>query len=156
MTILSAQSIRRRCISQFCNPIVSPFYERTIRDGMTFGLSSAGYDVRIRESILFWPFRFVLASTIEHFEMPKDVLAHVCDKSSWARQGLFVQNTIIEPSWCGTLTLEITLNSFRFLRVKAGSPIAQIVFHRLEEPTEQPYKGKYSNQPARPVKAILE
>ncbi len=147
--ILPAQSIRKA-------KIVWPCEEKRIVHGMSYGLSSAGYDIRVREDILFWPFRFVLASTIEHFEMPNDVLGHVCDKSTWARQGLFVQNTIIEPAWCGTLTLEITLNSFRFLRVRAGSPIAQIVFHRLEEATEQPYKGKYNYQPQKPVKAIFE
>ena len=154
MTVLSAQSIRKR-------GIFDPFHERTIHNGMTFGLGPAGYDVRIAEEInlsgnLFGPFRFMLASTVEHFTMPDDCLAYVKDKSTWARQGVLVQNTIIEPGWRGILTLELSYEGHDVVNIPAGTPIAQVVFHKLDEPTEIPYSGKYQDQEAGPQPAIIE
>jgi dCTP deaminase len=147
--ILSAQSIRKR------RP-VDPFHERTVSHGKTFGLSAAGYDVRIREAVILRPGDFALASTLERFTMPDDLLARVADKSSWARKGLTVQNTIIEPGWRGYLTLELANHGQNRLVIEAGSPIAQIIFEMLDEPTEQPYAGKYQNQMPEPVAAIEE
>lgn len=112
---------------------------------MTFGLGPHGYDVRLREELHLTQGAFRLGSTIEHFKMPNDIMAQVCDKSSLARKGVFVQNTIIEAGWRGYLTLEITYHGWE-LTLYAGMPIAQIVFMRLEEPTEQPYDGKYQDQ----------
>lgn len=137
--ILSAQTIRK------LKPI-TPFNERTAENGLTYGLSSCGYDIRIAESFTLWPQRFVLASSVEHFIMPDDCCARVMDKSSLARQGIVVQNTIIEPGWNGWLTLEIVNHSWGFRKLVSGQAIAQIVFERLDEPTEQPYRGKYQNQ----------
>ena len=77
--ILPAQVIRA------IRPL-DPFCERTAHNGMTFGLGPAGYDVRIAESITAAAGQFVLASTVEHFDMPNDVLGQVCDKSTWARR----------------------------------------------------------------------
>lgn len=148
--ILPAQTIRRT------PRLVVPFVKRTAHNGMTYGLSGAGYDVRIRETRWMWPFRFTRASTIEHLKLPLDLIGHVADKSTWARRGIAVQNTIIEAGWYGYLTLEITNHSWRPVLIRAGDPIAQIVFHRLEEPTEQPYEGRYQGQPARPVGALKE
>lgn len=147
--ILSAQSIRA------LKPL-QPFHERTTAHGLTFGISPAGYDVRIAEDLLMWPGRFVKASTVEAFDMPATVLAHVTDKSTWARRGLCVQNTVIEPGWRGFLTLELTMHAWSFLRIKAGMPIAQILFLSLDMPTEQPYCGKYQDQLAGSQPAILE
>jgi dCTP deaminase len=147
MTILSGQSIRRR-------GIFTPFHERTVANGMTFGLGPAGYDVRIREPLYLYPRDYVLASTIEHFDMPPDLLGRVMDKSSWARRGITVQNTCIEPGWCGWLTLEIANHSRQPVEIPAGAPIAQIILELLDEPTEAPYSGRYQCQPARPVPAI--
>jgi len=148
MTVLSAQSIRRR-------QVIMPFYEREQMYGLSFGLSANGYDVRIAEDRIMWPGRFCLASTIEEFRMPDNLMAIVHDKSTWARRGLTVQNTVIEAGWSGFLTLELTLHSFKPVIIWAGSPIAQIVFHQLDEPTEQPYSGKYQNQKRGPQEAIL-
>lgn len=139
MSILSAQSIRR------IQP-VEPFSERTVQDGMTYGLSAAGYDVRIDQDVRLLPGKFCLASTIERFTMPNNVIAFVHDKSSLARRGLAVQNTVIEPGWCGYLTLELTNHSDTPIHIMRGAPISQIVFHWLDEPTQQPYDGKYQNQ----------
>jgi len=144
--ILPAQHIRAA-------GIMHPCVERARAFGMTFGLGPAGFDVRIAESLLMWPGRYVLASTAERFTVPDDVLAIVHDNSTWARLGLTVQNTVVEPGWRGVLTLEISLHALRFIRLRAGMPIAQIVFHRLEAPTDRPYSGRYQDQRGGPQKA---
>lgn len=135
---------------------VTPFCERTVSNGMTYGLGPAGYDVRLAETIVLSPGAFTLGSTIERFDMPADMLGVVHDKSTWARRGVFVQNTVIEPGWRGYLTLEITFHSGVTTAIPAGAPIAQIVFHRLEAPTDQPYAGKYQDQAAGPQAARSE
>jgi dCTP deaminase len=147
--ILSAQSIRKR-------EIFSPFCERTKSNGMTYGLGPAGYDVRIAERVRLYPGECRLASTLEHFRMPNDVLGKVADKSTWARQFLAVQNTIIEPGWRGHLTLELSNHGPATIDIEEGSPIAQIILTLLDEPTQQPYAGKYQDQRAGAVEAIFE
>jgi dCTP deaminase len=137
--ILPSQKIRRLLP-------VRPFSERTVHNGMSYGLSHAGYDVRIAETIRLSPGEFALASTIEEFFMPTDIVAFVHDKSSWARRGLSLFNTVIEPGWRGFLTLELVNHSAKPIVIAEGSPIAQIIFMRLEEPTEKPYSGKYQFQ----------
>ncbi len=136
--------------------LIVPFYERTVYNGMSFGLSLAGYDVRIAESYLIPRGGFVLASTIEHFAMPNNLMAFVHDKSSWARKGLAVQNTVLEPGWEGFLTLELTNHGKTGLSIEAGMPIAQIIWHALAEPVEKGYDGKYQNQPPEPTPAKYE
>jgi dCTP deaminase len=150
--ILSAQSIRARCGAG--GAMISPYCKRTEIeiDGKryTYGISPAGYDVRLAQAAFVSDERFSLASTMEHFVMPRDVLAQVCDKSTWARQGLVVQNTIIEPGWRGFLTLELTFHGWGEIILKAGTPIAQVVFMQLDKPTDAPYDGKYQDQAAGP------
>lgn len=147
--ILSSQSIRDR------PDMVQPFYERSVAHGRTYGLSACGYDVRLAQDIWLWPFWGRLGSTIERFQMPVDICAEVKDKSTNARMFVLVQNTIIEPGWTGYLTLELT----RFLpwpiKLKKGTPIAQVVFKMLDQPTDQRYCGKYQDQAEGPQKAIL-
>lgn len=137
--ILPAQKIRR------LKPVL-PFNERTVHHGMSYGLSHAGYDVRIAETLSLAAGQFSLASTVEEFFMPTDIVAFVHDKSSWARRGLSLFNTVIEPGWIGFLTLELVNHSSDTLFLFEGDPIAQIIFMRLEEPTEKPYSGKYQFQ----------
>lgn len=167
MSILAAQTIRKLCEPRYnldevtdcfikSNGLIYPFYEKTLCNGLSYGLSSAGYDVRIAETIWLFPGIGKLASTIERFDMPNDLLARVCDKSTWARKFVFVQNTVIEPGWKGYLTLELTRALPWPIKIKAGTPIAQIIFERLEEPTDLPYVGKYQNQQAGPVSARNE
>lgn len=155
--ILPAQTIRELCLQS--NPLVTPFSEQTAFEGMTFGLSPAGYDVRIDQDVTISPtsYRgsFCLASTIERFQMPNNLLGKVCDKSSWARRGLVVQNTVIEPGWYGFLTLELSNIGDEVISITRGTPIAQVIFHELREPTEQPYSGRYQNQDPGPQQARL-
>lgn len=137
--------------------------------GVSFGLSEAGYDIRIKQNIQFsngqvgimYPNdpdgpdfsegRFVLASTIEEFQMPTNLVGIVHDKSTWARRGLSVFNTVIEPGWKGFLTLELVYHGQDDLVIPAGSGIAQVIFHELAQPMR--YEGKYQNQEDRPVAA---
>lgn len=151
--ILPAQEIRLLCLGA---SLVSPFHEREVKNGMSFGLGPAGYDVRIKQSLKLQAGGFVIASTIERFVIPNDILAEVKDKSTLARKGIAVQNTVIEPGWEGWLTLEITNHSNRKIDIESGSPIAQIIFHKLTAPTELAYSGKYQNQSDMPVAAIME
>ena len=168
MTVLSAQSIK-------ANGIIVPLYPKTVYKGKSYGLSAAGYDVRLelggdRTSHRFmsdsyayrkgyyrdWCSTFILAATVEHFRMPDNIIGIVHDKSSWARKGLVVQNTVIEPGWRGYLTLELTYHGGDDLIVEQNDPIAQIVFHYLDEPTRYPYEGKYQDQKKGPQPAIDE
>lgn len=146
--------------------------------GVSHGLAEAGYDIRIKQDIHFEPSvhlggtgamvrgpcvwvdgephhgRFCLASTVEEFQMPTDLVGLVKDKSTHARRGLSVFNTVIEPGWFGFLTLELHFCGQEELRIPAGSGIAQVLFHRVEIPTT--YAGRYNGQASRPVAAIME
>jgi dCTP deaminase len=144
--ILSAQSIRRRCV-EHNPPLIDPFVERGVSSGgNSFGLGPASFDVRVDQGVVISPHGFVLASTVERFSMPDDLAGTVRDKSSWARLGLAVQNTHLDSGWCGYLTVELSNHSDAEIRIPSGEPIAQIVFELLDQPTELPYRGKYYDQ----------
>lgn len=145
--------------------IFTPFSERSKQRGMSYGLSHAGYDVRITLKgmvafaagvVQLEPGGFMLASTLEHFDIPPDLLGIVHDKSTWARMGLAAQNTVIEPGWKGHLTLELTNHSDKVIAIHEGDPIAQIVFHQLAAVPERAYEGKYQNQGEGPQAARFE
>jgi dCTP deaminase len=136
--------------------------------GVSHGLGEAGYDIRIKQAIDFrvpdtMPARvtvdgihvgqrFCIASAIEEFQMPDYLVGIVHDKSTWARRGLSVFNTVIEPGWRGFLTLELVYHGSEPLFIPAGAGIAQVIFHRLVEHVS--YEGKYQNQADKPVGAI--
>ncbi|MNQ24299.1 Deoxycytidine triphosphate deaminase [compost metagenome] len=145
------------------------------KGGTSFGLGEAGFDIRIKQEVIFGPNyqgrmmvrvgdpdcvdgfvepkfgRFALASAIEEFQMPDDLVAIVHDKSTWARRGLSVFNTVVENGWRGFLTLELVYHGETDLIIPAGSGIAQVMFHRTAQPAH--YTGKYANQEDRPVEA---
>lgn len=156
VVILSGASIQAR-------HIIRPHLPRTeilLPDGrrISYGESLAGYDIRIRETVTLPMGRTVLASTIEEFRLPNDVLGVVHDKSSWARRGVSVQNTVLEPGWRGWLTLELLLsplvNATQCLTIEAGLPVGQVVFHQIDQSTAGYGDGKYQDQPPRPVDAL--
>ena len=159
--ILSGKTIRKMGIIDPC--VDRQQHEET---GMSFGVSMCGYDVRLDEAVAVQQGFTVLASTLEKFDMPKDVVGVVHDKSTNARRGLFVQNTVIEPGWKGFLTLELSFlpvihmekNGFihpqeTWISMPEGTPIAQILFHRVDEMTEGYGDGKYQNQERGPQHA---
>jgi dCTP deaminase len=133
--------------------MILPFVERAVVRGMSFGLSAASYDIRIAQDRTIHPGEFKLASTMERFVIPHDILVVVHDKSTWARRGLSVFNTILDPGWYGYATLELVNHERSPLTILAGDPIAQVVCHLLTEPTTQPYAGKYQDQEAGPQQA---
>jgi dCTP deaminase len=140
-------------------PILFPFEkEKVIHDetGTSYGCGACGYDVRIAQRMMLSPGAFVLASTVERFDMPFDLAGFVTDKSSLARIGIAVQNTKVDPGWRGYLTLEISNHSSAPVLLVAGQPIAEITFQVLDKPTMRPYSGKYQDQPDHPVGARAE
>lgn len=151
--ILSAQSIREL-------KLIQPFEEKGHVSGISFGLGPASYDVRVefdhdgtQQIVRLLPGAFLLVSTIEKIEVPDNLLVMVHDKSTWARRGLAVQNTVIDPGFRGHITLEISHHGHSDIELRRGDPIAQLVFHVLDKPTERPYWGKYQNQQRGPVRA---
>jgi dCTP deaminase len=148
---------------------------KRVAHGTSYGLTEAGYDIRLKQDIRFrfveydrgyppTPYlmvdseriygRFCLASAIEEFQMPENLVGIVHDKSTLARKGLSVFNTVIEPGWKGFLTLELVFHGSEGVHIPAGSGIAQVLFHELAIPAH--YSGKYQNQADRPVEAIME
>jgi dCTP deaminase len=152
MSIFSGEELRRRSF-------ITPFCDRTRHAcGLTYGVGTAGYDIRIKQSIRIGPGGFALASTVEHFGMPGDMLGVVHDKSTLARRGLAVQNTVLEPGWRGFLTIELSnhgCDPSSIIELEAGQPIAQIIFHHVIGKV-RPYEGKYQDQEDCPVPAIFE
>ncbi len=141
--------------------LITPFQENFHHgiSGLSGGLSVAGYDVTVefdgtgyRGTDTISSGGFMLVSTIERFTMPDWLMGVVHDKSSLARQGLTVQNTVIEPGWSGWLTLELVNHGLKPITLWRGQPIAQVVFHRVEG--AEPYSGKYQEQPRGPQEAI--
>ena len=147
MTVLSAQTIRRLGLIEPC--------EDAFKDehGNSGGLSACGYDLTLDKDIYLERNAHRLCGAREYFNLPTNVMGVVHDKSSWARKGIAVQNTVLEPGWRGYLTLEVTHHGLQALRVAGGAAIAQVVFHFLDEHTEFPYNGKYQDQERGPVKA---
>lgn len=91
---------------------------------------------------------FVLATSLEYFRMPEDVLAICLGKSTYARCGLLVNLTPLEPGWEGNLTIELSNTSPSPMRVYAGEGIAQLLFFR-NNPCSTSYSkrgGKYQGQ----------
>ena len=158
-------------------PIKDMLRTKVSEHGVSHGLSEAGYDIRIKQSVSFFPAQyhisgslisgprheiegikcvgnFALASAIEEFDLPVTLAAVVHDKSTWARQGLSVFNTVLEPGWKGFLTLELVYHGSEPLHIPAGAGIAQVLFHSTSD--ERLYAGKYQNQADKPVESKFE
>lgn len=135
----------------------------------SYGLTECGYDIRIKQEVRFKghqysgnyyhhvdgvekPGWFALASSIEEFDMPDNLMGQVLNKSTWARLCLDASMTTnIEPGWQGFLTLELTYHGQKDLIIPAGSGIAQVMFHEIAHPVR--YTGKYQHQADEPVEA---
>jgi len=163
VSILSAQSIRRLCSppdaipEQFRpQPLITPFTERAVVNGKSYGLSGCSYDVRIDQDLVLEPGQTALVSTIEKFHFPDNICASVVDKSTYARKFVSAFNTHFDAGFRGYATIELANLGTETVTYERGDPVCQFKFEWLDEPTELPYRGKYNDQPARPVAAIAE
>lgn len=157
----------------FYAPILGMTLIKARLHGVSYGLTECGYDIRLKQDVHFFPSadliqrwepglnkepdlingRFCIASAMEQFNMPINLMGIVHDKSTWARKGLSVFNTVIEPGWKGFLTLELVYHGQEDLIIPAGSGIAQVIFHEVKHPAQ--YEGKYQNQADEPVPSIF-
>ena len=146
---------------------------------ISYGVSSFGYDVRIgRKYKIFTPVyggvvidpknldqrafqdiehdyciippnSYVLAESLEYFEIPRDVIGICLGKSSYARVGAIVNVTPLEPSWKGKITIEISNSSPLPIKIYSEEGIMQVLFFRATSPCTTSYadkQGKYQNQ----------
>ncbi|MCH2135517.1 MAG: dCTP deaminase [Phycisphaerales bacterium] len=102
-----------------------------------------------RDHVIIPPNSFALAETVEWISVPRDVLVVCVGKSTYARCGLIVNVTPLEPEWQGKVTLEISNTTPLPAKVYANEGIAQMVFLRAEQVCSTSYadkNGKYQNQ----------
>ena len=176
MTVLSDKWIKKMATK---NSMIKPFVSRQVRKGkISFGLSSYGYDARVSNEFKIFtnvnsgivdpkvfkkesfitkigkeciipPNSFALARTMEYFKIPEDVLVICLGKSTYARCGIIVNVTPLEPGWEGHVTLEFSNTTPLPAKIYANEGAAQFVFLKgNEEPTVTYEKrnGKYMNQ----------
>lgn len=130
-----------------------------IRLGNTFGIvedSSAGiitleseikYKTIRADTYLLLPGQFVLATTMEYFELPDHLTAFVEGRSSLGRMGLFIQNAgWVDPGFRGEITLELFNANRCAIELKAGRRVGQLVFAEMDAAALHPYRGKYQGQ----------
>lgn len=159
--------------------MIDPFVEKQNHDGViSYGLSSYGYDARCSNEFKIFtnvdnaivdpkafseksfvdrnvdeciipPNSFVLTRSVEYFRIPKDVLVICLGKSTYARCGLIVNVTPLEPGWEGHVTLEISNTTPLPAKVYANEGVAQFLFFKGSAPCEVSYAdraGKYMGQ----------
>lgn len=159
--------------------MIEPFVDGQIRDGnISYGLSSYGYDARVAPEFKIFtnvdsavvdpknfspksfvdrnddecvipPNSFALARTVEYFRVPKDVLVICLGKSTYARCGIIVNVTPLEPGWEGHVTLEFSNTTPLPARIYANEGACQFLFLQGNEPCETAYSdraGKYQGQ----------
>ena len=176
MTILSDRWIRRMAQDK---GMIEPFVDAQKRAGViSYGLSSYGYDARVGPDFKIFtnvnssvvdpknfdeqsfvdrttdvciipPNSFALARTVEYFRIPRDVLVVCVGKSTYARCGIIVNVTPLEPEWEGHVTLEFSNTTPLPARVYANEGVAQVIFIESDEPCETSYRdrgGKYQGQ----------
>ncbi len=145
---------------------------------ISFGTSSYGYDIRCApefkiftninativdpknfdsgsfvdvhsEVCVIPPNSFALARTIEYFRIPRDILTICLGKSTYARCGIIVNVTPLEPEWEGHVTLEFSNTTPLPARIYANEGVAQVIFLQSDESCEVSYRdrgGKYQGQ----------
>ena len=176
MAILSDRWIRRMAEEK---GMIEPFVDSQKREGViSYGLSSYGYDARVGSDFKIFtnvdsavvdpknfadnsfvdrttdvciipPNSFALARTVEYFRIPRSVLTICLGKSTYARCGIIVNVTPLEPEWEGHVTLEFSNTTPLPARVYANEGVAQVIFIESDEPCETSYRdrgGKYQGQ----------
>ena len=175
MPVLSDKWIKKMAL----DGMISPFEDKQVRQGkISYGLSSFGYDARVSSEFKIFtnvnsvivdpknfepnsfvtknvseciipPNSFVLASTVEYFKIPNDVLVICLGKSTYARCGIIVNVTPLEPGWEGHVTLEFSNTTPLPAKIYANEGVAQFVFLKGNEKPDTSYsdrKGKYMGQ----------
>jgi dCTP deaminase len=102
-----------------------------------------------QQYVIIPPNSFALCETVEVLQVPRDVLAICVGKSTYARCGLIVNVTPLEPEWRGKVTLEISNTTPLPARVYANEGIAQLVFLQADQVCDTSYAdkgGKYQDQ----------
>lgn len=130
-----------------------------IRLGNTFSVvedSSSGiinleneikYKMITSDTYILLPNQFVLATTMEYFDLPNNLTAFVEGRSSLGRMGLFIQNAgWVDPGFKGEITLELYNANRCAIELKAGRRIGQLVFAKMDDTALNPYNGKYQGQ----------
>lgn len=158
---------------------IEPFAPQQHRPGViSYGVTSYGYDVRVNQHFkvftnvwgstvdpkkfdtksfvnvvgdhcLIPPNSFALAETIEYLEIPRNIIAVCVGKSTYARCGIIVNVTPLEPEWRGKVTIEISNTTPLPAKIYAGEGIAQILFLEASEVCKVSYadkQGKYQDQ----------
>jgi dCTP deaminase len=176
MTIRNDRWIRKMSLE---HRMIEPFEASQVRDGsISYGISSYGYDIRVApefkvftnvfnvvvdpkefdgrsfvdvqaKECIIPPNSFALARTVEYFRIPRNILVLCVGKSTYARCGIIVNVTPLEPTWEGYLTLEISNTTPLPAKIYANEGIAQLIFFQGEEEPEVAYadrKGKYQGQ----------
>jgi dCTP deaminase len=168
--------IRKMCLEQ---KMIKPFVENLItKNKISYGLSSYGYDIRVADEYKVFtdvyntvidpkafsnkafvdikapycivpPNSFALARSVEYFKIPRNALGLCIGKSTYARCGIVVNITPLEPEWEGYLTIEISNTTPIPAKIYSNEGIAQLIFLGSEQPCETSYKdrkGKYQSQ----------
>ena len=176
MTVLSDKWIKNSALTK---DMIKPFVSKQVRKGkISFGLSSYGYDARVSNEFKIFtnvnsgivdpkvfkkesfvtkigkeciipPNSFALARTIEYFKIPENVLVICLGKSTYARCGIIVNVTPLEPGWEGHVTLEFSNTSPLPAKIYANEGACQFLFLKGEEMPRFSYadkKGKYMKQ----------
>ena len=159
--------------------MIDPFVDGQVRDGViSYGVSSYGYDIRVADEFKIFtnvyhatvdpknfdpksmvdfkgevciipPNSFALARTVEYFRIPRNVLTICLGKSTYARCGIIVNVTPLEPEWEGHVTLEFSNTTPLPAKIYANEGVAQVIFIESDEICETSYKdrgGKYLGQ----------
>ena len=176
MSVLSDRWIKKMAIEK---DMIKPFVDKQIsNNNISYGLSSFGYDARVSNEFKIFtdvdsavvdpknfkqnsfvsrngpeciipPNSFALASTVEYFKIPKDILVICLGKSTYARCGIIVNVTPLEPGWEGHVTLEFSNTTPLPAKIYANEGAAQFIFLKGNEEPEKNYSernGKYMNQ----------
>ena len=169
MTVKSDRWIRRMALE---HKMIEPFADRQVRDGViSYGVSSYGYDMRVADEFRIFtnvnssivdpknfdaksfvefqgpvcivpPNSFALGRSVEYFRIPRSTLTICVGKSTYARCGIIVNVTPLEPEWEGQVTIEISNTTPLPARIYANEGICQFLFLQGNEPCEVSYAGK--------------
>jgi dCTP deaminase len=167
--IKSDRWIRRLALEK---GMIKPFEDRQVRKGgISYGLSSYGYDIRIADEFKIFtninttivdpksfdprsfvdyqgevavipPNSFALGRSVEYFKIPRNVLTICVGKSTYARCGIITNVTPFEPEWEGYVTLEISNTTPLPAKIYANEGIAQVLFFESDETCETSYADR--------------